>query len=122
MSEEQKTQRKIVGRVVSDKMDKTVSVAIERLIRHGAGTRPSNVTPISGVAASIVALLLAYDPNLTPMQIASILELSATDEIAKTQEGVDAATMARIARTLSCQVRRTRKKRARTPTQRVGCK
>jgi PAS domain S-box-containing protein len=26
---------------------------IERLIRHGAGTRPSNVTPISGVAASI---------------------------------------------------------------------
>ena len=34
MSEEQKTQRKIVGRVVSDKMDKTVSVAIERLIKH----------------------------------------------------------------------------------------
>mgnify|MGYP001569619711 CR=1 FL=1 len=34
MSEEQKVQRAIVGRVVSDKMDKTVSVAIERLIRH----------------------------------------------------------------------------------------
>ena len=34
MSEEQKTQRKIVGLVVSDKMDKTVSVAIERLIKH----------------------------------------------------------------------------------------
>jgi small subunit ribosomal protein S17 len=34
MSEEAKTQRTIVGRVVSDKMDKTVSVAIERLIRH----------------------------------------------------------------------------------------
>jgi small subunit ribosomal protein S17 len=31
---EKKVQRKIVGRVVSDKMDKTVSVAIERLIRH----------------------------------------------------------------------------------------
>jgi len=34
MSEERKGQRTIVGRVVSDKMDKTVSVAIERLIKH----------------------------------------------------------------------------------------
>ena len=34
MSEEAKVQRTIVGRVVSDKMDKTVSVAIERLIQH----------------------------------------------------------------------------------------
>ncbi len=34
MSEEQKKQRSVVGRVVSDKMDKTVSVAIERLIKH----------------------------------------------------------------------------------------
>ena len=37
MSEEKaKTQRTIVGRVVSDKMDKTVSVAVERLIKHPA--------------------------------------------------------------------------------------
>jgi small subunit ribosomal protein S17 len=35
MSEEKtKTQRTITGRVVSDKMDKTVSVAVERLIKH----------------------------------------------------------------------------------------
>ena len=34
MSEEKKNQRTIVGRVVSDKMDKTVSVAIERMIKH----------------------------------------------------------------------------------------
>ena len=34
MSEEKKTQRTITGRVVSNKMDKTVSVAIERLIKH----------------------------------------------------------------------------------------
>ncbi len=34
MSEEQKVQRTIIGRVVSDKMDKTVSVAIERKIKH----------------------------------------------------------------------------------------
>ena len=34
MSAEDKVQRTIVGRVVSDKMDKTVSVAIERTIKH----------------------------------------------------------------------------------------
>ena len=34
MSEETKGKRTIVGRVVSDKMDKTVSVAVERLIKH----------------------------------------------------------------------------------------
>ena len=34
MSEEQKERRTVVGRVVSDKMDKTVSVAIERKIKH----------------------------------------------------------------------------------------
>jgi small subunit ribosomal protein S17 len=35
MSEDtKKTQRTVVGRVVSDKMDKTVSVAVERLIKH----------------------------------------------------------------------------------------
>ncbi len=35
MSEDtKKTRRTFVGRVVSDKMDKTVSVAIERLIKH----------------------------------------------------------------------------------------
>ena len=34
MSEEQKVHRTIIGRVVSDKMDKTVSVAVERKIKH----------------------------------------------------------------------------------------
>ena len=35
MSEDtKKAQRTVVGRVVSDKMDKTVAVAVERLIRH----------------------------------------------------------------------------------------
>lgn len=27
-------QRRVIGKVVSDKMDKTVSIAIERLVRH----------------------------------------------------------------------------------------
>ena len=34
MSEEKKAERTVIGRVVSDKMDKTVSVAIERKIKH----------------------------------------------------------------------------------------
>ena len=34
MSEEKKIHRTIVGHVVSDKADKTVSVAIERKIKH----------------------------------------------------------------------------------------
>jgi small subunit ribosomal protein S17 len=34
MSEAKKVQRTLTGRVVSNKMDKTVSVAIERLIKH----------------------------------------------------------------------------------------
>ena len=35
MSEDKnKGKRTIIGRVVSDKMDKTVSVAVERLIKH----------------------------------------------------------------------------------------
>jgi small subunit ribosomal protein S17 len=33
-SAEQKNRRTVVGRVVSDKMNKTVSVVIERLIKH----------------------------------------------------------------------------------------
>ncbi len=37
MSEENKesVERRVIGKVVSDKMDKTVSIAIERLVRHG---------------------------------------------------------------------------------------
>ncbi len=34
MSEKQKIQRTVVGRVVSDKMDKTITVLVERHVRH----------------------------------------------------------------------------------------
>lgn len=34
MNEAEKVRRTLVGRVVSDKMDKTVSVAIERKVKH----------------------------------------------------------------------------------------
>ena len=53
MSEEAKVQRRIVGRVVSDKMDKTVSVAVERLIRH----------PVYGKFIRRTTKVLAHDAN-----------------------------------------------------------
>ncbi len=53
MSEEAKVKRRIVGRVVSDKMDKTVSVAIERLIKH----------PVYGKFIRRTTKVLAHDAN-----------------------------------------------------------
>jgi len=51
MSEEKKVQRTLVGRVVSDKMDKTVSVAIERKIKH----------PVYGKYIRRTSKVLAHD-------------------------------------------------------------
>ena len=51
MSEVQKEQRTMTGRVVSDKMDKTVSVAIERLIKH----------PVYGKYIRRTSKLMAHD-------------------------------------------------------------
>ncbi len=34
MSEEQPINRALIGRVVSDKMDKTITVAVERRVKH----------------------------------------------------------------------------------------
>jgi small subunit ribosomal protein S17 len=51
MSEEKKAQRTITGRVVSDKMDKTVSVAIKRLIKH----------PVYGKYIRRTSKILAHD-------------------------------------------------------------
>ena len=53
MSEEKKVQRTIVGRVVSDKMDKTVSIAIERLVKH----------PVVGKYIRRTTKLMAHDEN-----------------------------------------------------------
>ena len=54
MSEEKTSkQRTIVGRVVSDKMDKTVSVAVERLIKH----------PVYGKYIRRTTKVLAHDAN-----------------------------------------------------------
>ena len=51
MSEATKAQRTVVGRVVSNKMDKTVSVAVERLIKH----------PVYGKYIRRTSKLLAHD-------------------------------------------------------------
>ena len=48
---DRKNQRTLVGRVVSDKMDKTVSVAIERLIKH----------PVYGKYIRRTSKVLAHD-------------------------------------------------------------
>ena len=54
MSEaEKKGMRTISGRVVSDKMDKTVSVAIERLIKH----------PVYGKYIRRTTKILAHDAS-----------------------------------------------------------
>ena len=50
---EQKIHRKVIGRVVSDKMDKTVSVAIERLVKH----------PVVGKYIRRTTKLKAHDEN-----------------------------------------------------------
>jgi small subunit ribosomal protein S17 len=50
---EGKSHRTLVGRVVSDKMDKTVSVAIERLIKH----------PMYGKYIRRTSKVMAHDEN-----------------------------------------------------------
>ncbi len=48
-----KGKRTVVGRVVSDKMDKTVSVKVERLIKH----------PVYGKYIRRTSKVLAHDEN-----------------------------------------------------------
>ena len=52
-TDEGKAQRTVIGRVVSDKMDKTVSVAIERLVKH----------PVYGKYIRRTSKLMAHDEN-----------------------------------------------------------
>ena len=55
MSEEQKFLRKITGKVVSSKMDKTISVSVERLVKH----------PVYGKYIRRTSKLLAHDEGNT---------------------------------------------------------
>ena len=51
--EQQRVKRTVVGRVVSNKMDKTVSVAIERRLKH----------PVVGKYIRRTTKVLAHDAN-----------------------------------------------------------
>jgi small subunit ribosomal protein S17 len=51
--QEERKQRTVTGRVVSDKMDKTVSVSVERLIKH----------PVYGKYIRRTTKLLAHDES-----------------------------------------------------------
>ena len=52
-TEKQPVKRKVIGRVVSSKMDKTVSVAIERRLKH----------PVVGKYIRRTTKVLAHDAN-----------------------------------------------------------
>ena len=52
-TESVKTQRRIVGRVVSNKMDKTITVSVERTVRH----------PLYGKQLRKTTKLHAHDEN-----------------------------------------------------------
>ena len=53
MSEQEKTARTVVGQVVSDRLDKTISVMIERRVKH----------PLYRKFVSKSTKLLAHDEN-----------------------------------------------------------
>lgn len=45
MSEQENTTRSLIGRVVSDKMDKTITVLVERSVAHPIYKNMLNVQP-----------------------------------------------------------------------------
>ena len=66
MSEETERVRTVTGKVVSDKMDKTISVAVERLIKH----------PVYSKYIRRTTKLLAHDEDNTckPGDVVAIAE------------------------------------------------
>ncbi len=72
MSEEKKAQRTIVGRVVSNKMDKTVSVAIERTVKH----------PVYGKYIRRTSKVMAHDEN-NECKIGDRVAISETRPVSK---------------------------------------
>jgi small subunit ribosomal protein S17 len=71
MSEE-KAKRTVMGRVVSDKMDKTVSVAIERQIKH----------PTYGKYIRLTSKVMAHDEN-NECKIGDRVAISETRPVSK---------------------------------------
>lgn len=74
MAEAQKTVRTLTGRVVSDKMDKTVTVLIERRVKH----------PIYGKYVKRSTKLHAHDEN-NQCRIGDLVTIRETRPLAKTK-------------------------------------
>ena len=74
MAEAQKTVRTLTGRVVSDKMDKTITVMIERRVKH----------PIYGKYVKRSTKLHAHDEN-NQCRIGDLVTISETRPLAKTK-------------------------------------
>jgi small subunit ribosomal protein S17 len=71
---EQKVQRTVIGRVVSNKMDKTITVLIERKIKH----------PIYGKYVTRSTKLHAHDEN-NECQIGDVVEITSCRPLSKTK-------------------------------------
>ena len=74
MAEAQKTVRTLTGRVVSDKMDKTISVLIERRVKH----------PIYGKYVKRSTKLHAHDEN-NQCRVGDTVSIRETRPLAKTK-------------------------------------
>ncbi len=77
MSEVQKTKRTVTGRVVSDKMDKTITVLVERRVKH----------PVYGKYIKRSTKLHAHDAN-NECQIGDLVTISECRPMSKTKTWV----------------------------------
>lgn len=77
MSEVQKSERTVVGRVVSDKMHKTITVAIERLVQH----------PVYGKYIRRTTKLHVHDEN-NEAKIGDTVEIKESRPYSKTKSWV----------------------------------
>ncbi len=74
MQQEKKSVRVLVGKVVSDKMNKTIVVAIERTVRH----------PVYGKVIHRVSKLHAHDET-NSAKIGDVVEISESRPLSKTK-------------------------------------
>ncbi len=77
MSEVQKTKRTVTGRVISDKMDKTITVLVERRVKH----------PVYGKYIKRSTKLHAHDAN-NECQIGDLVTISECRPMSKTKTWV----------------------------------
>lgn len=74
MAQAEKTARTLAGKVVSDKMQKTITVLIERRVKH----------PVYGKIVSKSSKIKAHDAN-NDCNIGDIVEIAETRPLAKTK-------------------------------------